>query len=87
MIHIPPQRFPLGALRITRDAQAVLDLTGESAWTYLFRHGSRREDSEEEEESNGPVVSTFTTANGWQIILLTTADRSQTTIMLPEEFQ
>lgn len=87
MIQIPPQRFPLGKLRITPKAQALLDLTGESAWAYLFRHGSRPEDTEEEEESDGPVVSTFTTVSGQQIVLFTAADRSQTTIMLPEECQ
>jgi hypothetical protein len=86
MIRILPQRFPLGKLRITRRAQALLDLTGESAWPYLFRHGARPEGAEEE-ESDGPVVSTFTTASGRQIVVRTTADRSQTLILLPEECQ
>jgi hypothetical protein len=87
MIHIPPQRFPLGKLRMTRRGQAVLDLTNESAWTYLFRHGARPEGAEVGEESDGPVVSTFTTASGRQIIVRTDADRSQTLIMLPEQCQ
>jgi hypothetical protein len=87
MIHIPPQRFPLGRLRITRKAQAVLDLTKESAWAYLFRHGARPEDAEEEEVSDGPVVSTFTTVSRRQIVVRTEADRSQTLIMLPEEYE
>ncbi len=87
MIDIPPQRFPLGRLRITPRAQAVLDLTKEWAWAYLFRHGARPEDAEEEKESDGPVVSTFTTVGGRQIVVRTEADRSQTLIMLPEEYE
>jgi hypothetical protein len=94
MIHIPPQLFALGRLMITRRAQAVLDEGNESAWTFLFTHGSGswvsedcREQFEEAAENDEEIISFHATRNGADIAVRTNEGHTQTVVMLGEEVE
>jgi len=82
--------FPLapGALR-------ALETANQSAAIFLARHAARdwgeldREDSRENEYSLAHgfrLLSSYTTAAGEKLWIITEADRSATTLLLPEEY-
>lgn len=92
MIHIPPQRFPLGRLRITPAGKSMLAECKDSAWTLLFHHGSGswvseegREQFERAVENGGEIVSFHVLANGARIAVRTSKGHSETVISLAEE--
>ncbi len=94
MIHIPPQIFPLGKLLVTPRAQAALTSTKESAWTFLFAHGSGSWVAEEcREQFEGAVanaeeiVSFHTARNGTDIAVVTKNGHDETVVMLGEEVE
>jgi hypothetical protein len=88
-------RFPLGNLFITPGAFAELATSGERAEEFVARHArlERGELSEEDHRENlfsvdKPlrVFSAFKTRDGVKLWVITEADRSATTILLPDEY-
>jgi len=86
--------FPLGDLRITAHALDLLLHVAASPTLFLVRHlrGEWGELPEEDKTANasalingGRVVSRYFVAVGVYIYVITEADRSATTILLPEE--
>ena len=88
------QRFPLGQLMITPGALAALKRSKQTPLPFLYRHVSGDWgdlDAEDKEANDFAVVqgrrilSTYTLNVGVKIWCITEADRSVTTILLPEE--
>jgi hypothetical protein len=87
--------FPLGQVVATPGALQVLDQAAVNAWDLLRRHqrGDWGNVPPEDAEENGRSV-----ANGWRILssypvseehriwIITEADRSVTTLLLPDEY-
>jgi hypothetical protein len=85
--------FELGLMTATAGALAVL--TPEEPFHLFARHASGdwgevpAEDARENElsvERGFRVVSAYTTISGARVWVITEADRSATTILLPEEY-
>ena len=88
-------RFALGETFITPGAQEALDIAGETPIQFLRRHmsadwGEVSEDDAKENElslTDGfRLLSAYRTAKGQKIWIITEADRSATTILLPSEY-
>ncbi len=90
-----PVRFPLGRLFITPGAIDALEETGESPQDFIARH-ARLEQGELSDEDHREnlfsvdkplrIFSAFKTADGVKLWVITEADRSATTILLPSEY-
>jgi len=87
--------FALGQTYITPGAQEALEIAGETAIQFLRRHISQDwgELSEEDVQENElslregfRLLSAYRTAKGEKIWIITEADRSSTTILLPSEY-
>jgi hypothetical protein len=85
----------LGQVVATRGALEAMEQSKEDVLLYLTRHASRDwgevppEDWEENEFSVGRelrVLSAYSLRNGTKIWIITEADRSVTTILLPSEY-
>src|SRR5262245_31940047 len=88
-------RFALGQTFITPGAQEALEISGETPLQFLRRHVSADwgELSEEDVQENElslregfRLLSAYRTAKGQKIWIITEADRSATTILLPSEY-
>jgi hypothetical protein len=88
-------QFALGQTFITPGAQEALDIAGETAIQFLRRHISKDwgELSEEDVRENElalregfRLLSSYRTSAGDKIWIITEADRSATTILLPSEY-
>ena len=88
-------RFPLGETLITAGAQEALDIAGQTAIPFLRRHiscdwGEVSEDDAQENEislrEGFRLLSAYRTSKGQKIWIITEADRSATTILLPSEY-
>ncbi len=88
-------RFPLGQIVATPGALETLEEAGQSAQEFINRH-VRLEQGELSDEDHREnlfslnrqlrIFSAFKTANGVKIWLITEADRSATTLLLPDEY-
>ena len=87
--------FDLGQLVATPGALAALEKTGQNAMDLLSRHvrGDWGELPKEDREENNlslekgfRLVSSYRTTAGDKIWVITEADRSVTTLLLPEEY-
>jgi len=87
--------FDLGQLVATPGALAALEKTGQNALEFLARHVSgdwgelAKEDKEENQlslEKGFRLLSSYRTSSGDKIWVITEADRSHTTLLLPEEY-
>jgi hypothetical protein len=88
-------RFPLGRVFLTPGAIEVLAEAGQLAQDFISRH-ARLEQGELSDEDhrenlfsvNRPlrIFSAFKTARGVKIWVITEADRSATTALLPSEY-
>lgn len=92
---IPGAKFELGQVVITVGAQEAFDLTGQNPFPFLVRHAQGdwgeldEEDTQENEFSlvNGlRVLSAYTLSDTTRFWIITEADRSVTTILLPSEY-
>ena len=92
---LTPVRFPLGRLLITPGAADAIAEAGQSPQEFIGRHArlERGELSDEDFRENLfsvsrqlRIFSAFRTASGVKLWLITEADRSATTILLPEEY-
>ncbi|MCA1625867.1 MAG: hypothetical protein LC778_19125 [Acidobacteria bacterium] len=90
-----PVRFQLGQIYLTPGAQDTLEESGESAQTFINRHArlERGELSDEDHKENLfsvdkhlRIFSAFKTARDVKLWVITEADRSATTILLPSEY-
>ena len=88
-------RFSLGQTFITPGAQEALQIAGQTELEFLRRHmsgdwGELSEDDVQENElsiKNGfRILSSYRTAKGQRLWLITEADRSSTTLLLPSEY-
>jgi len=88
-------RFALGQTFITPGAQEALEIAGETAIQFLRRHMSADwgEVSEEDARENDlslregfRLLSAYRTVKGQKLWIITEADRSATTILLPSEY-
>jgi hypothetical protein len=88
-------RFPLGQIVATPGALTALTEAGDSPASFLRRHvvgdwgEINQEDRQENERSVASgcrLLSAYTTSQGIRIWVITEADRSSTTILLPEEY-
>lgn len=88
-------RFPLGRIVATPGALRALDESGESAIDFLFRHacGDWGEVDEGDRAENElsllegfRLLSAYPLQTGEKIWIITEADRSVTTILLPEDY-
>ena len=89
----PETRFPFGTLVITSNASAKLDKR--DVVTALDRHGKGDwgdlpdEDRQENElslQQNFRLLSAYHDRNGVKFWVITEADRSATTVLLPEDY-
>ncbi len=88
-------RFALGEIFITPGAQEALEIAGQTAAQFLRRHmsadwGEVSEDDVRENElslrEGFRLLSACRTLKGQRIWIITEADRSATTILLPSEY-
>jgi len=88
-------RFPLGQTYITPGAEEALMMAGQTGIEFLRRHMSgdfgdvSDEDLRENELSlreGFRVLSAYRTAKGQKLWIITEADRSSTTILVPSEY-
>ena len=88
-------RFALGQTFITPGAEEALQIAGQTATEFLRRHmsgdwGELSDDDIKENEfslANGfRLLSRYETAKGELLWIITEADRSATTILLPSEY-
>jgi hypothetical protein len=84
--------MPLGRLLVTPAARRVLDESKESAWRYLFAHGSAswvteedRDQFEQAVKNDHEIVSFHILANGARIAVRTNQGHTETVIMLEDE--
>jgi len=90
------KQLQLGQIVATPGALAAFEESGEQPGKFLRRHAcgdwgdlSEEEDRKENEFSlvNGfRLLSSYTLSSGTRIWVITEADRSSTTLLLPEEY-
>lgn len=87
--------FPLGQIFLMVGAKEALEESGENAFEFLSRHQTGdfglvcKDDWKENEFSikNGfRILSAYKTLNNIKVWVITEADRSSSTILLPEEY-
>ncbi len=88
-------KFPLGQLLMTPGAKAAFEGTGENPFVFLLRHiqgdwgDLSPEDVHENElslEKGFRLLSAYALSDQTRIWIITEADRSATTILLPSEY-
>ena len=88
-------RFPLGQVVATPGALSVLEKAEQHPAEFLDRHvngdwgevpEADKQENERSVEQGFRILSAYTTSAGDTIWILTEADRSATTILLPEEY-
>jgi hypothetical protein len=88
-------RFALGQTYITPGAEEALQIAGQTAIEFLRRHmscdwGELSDDDIAENqlslEQGFRLLSNYRTGKGQQLWIITEADRSATTILLPSEY-
>lgn len=88
-------RFPLGQIVGTPGALLALTVAEDSPSSFLHRHvigdwgeidQEDRQENERSVSSGCRLLSAYTTSQGIRIWVITEADRSSTTILLPEEY-
>jgi len=94
-LHRPSAKFALGRTVATPAALEAFEETGEDPTPYLQRHnggdwGELDEHDTHENQISLPhgfrLLSMYTLNTGVKIWIITEADRSSTTILLPEEY-
>ena len=90
-----PVKFLLGLITATNGALKALEEARQEAMEFLSRHqhGDWGEVDEEDKKENDlsvlnnfRILSAYTLKTGVKIRIITEADRSYTTILLPEEY-
>ena len=93
--HASVTNLALGQTFITPGAEEALQIAGQTAIEFLRRHmscdwGELSDDDFQENElslkEGFRLLSNYRTAKGQQLWIITEADRSATTILLPSEY-
>jgi hypothetical protein len=88
-------KFPAGQLVATPGALAAIEASGDSLFTYLQRHlagdwgdvdAHDRRENEFSLEQGFRLLSAYCLRNGVKIWIITEADRTNTTVLLPDEY-
>jgi len=88
-------KFPLGRTVATPGALAALEEAGESPGTFIKRHVTGdwgeldehdRQENEISVDQGFRLLSSYTLSDGTRIWIITEADRSATTLLLPSEY-
>jgi hypothetical protein len=89
-------RFALGQTYITPGAEEALQIAGQTAIEFLRRHmscdwGSELSDDDVQEnelslKQGFRILSAYRTGKGQKLWIITEADRSATTVLLPSEY-
>ena len=88
-------RFALGQTFITPGAEEAIQIAGQTEIEFLRRHmscdfGELSEDDQHENElainKGFRLLSNYRTGKGQQLWIITEADRSATTVLLPSEY-
>src|SRR2546423_8881573 len=88
-------RFALGQTYVTPGAEEALMIAGQTGIEFLRRHmsGDWSELSDDDAQKNEfslregfRVLSAYRTATGQRLWIITEADRSSTTLLLPSEY-
>ena len=89
-------RFALGQTYITPGAEEALQIAGQTAIEFLRRHmscdwGSELSDDDVQEnelslKEGFRLLSAYRTGKGQKLWIITEADRSSTTMLLPSEY-
>ena len=88
-------KFPLGQVVVTPGALQALEEAGQSPVDFLRRHvvGDWGELGEEDQAENElsvvrgfRILSSYTLSTGEKLWIITEADRSATTLLLPSEY-
>jgi len=88
-------RFPLGQVVATPGALRAIEAAGQSPEEFIRRHaagdwGELSEDDRLENErslvDDCRLLSAYSLADGTRIWIITEADRSATTLLLPDEY-
>jgi hypothetical protein len=91
----PRALFPLGQLVATPGALDAIWRNGAGAWTYLSRHvtgdwgelsAADKAENELSVREGFRIVSAYILTDGTKVWIITEADRSATTILLPDEY-
>jgi hypothetical protein len=89
-------KFDAGKARVTEQAMRVLQQEGHTPAEFLSRHvaadwgdhdAAQKQQNDAALENNGPLHSIYHTNGGEEIWVFTDADRSITTILLPQDYQ
>jgi len=92
---VPAAKFELGQLVATPGALAALEESREEPGIFLSRHaagdwGNLSDDDRKENEFSlvhgFRLLSSYRLHNGTKIWIITEADRSSTTLLLPDEY-
>ena len=92
---VRPPKFPLGQIVATPGALRALVATGQNPMAFVRRHqsGDWGDLSEADRQANEwslqqgfRLLIAYQTANGESLWVITEADRSATTILLPDEY-
>ena len=92
---MPAVKFNLGQLVATPGALAALEQAGQDANDFVLRHasgdwGDLSDDDRKENEFSllheFRLLSAYTLRNGVKLWVITEADRSATTVLLPGEY-
>lgn len=87
--------FPLGQIVATPGALEALERAGQEAKCFLDRHASGnwgelgeqdRRENEYSLQHGFRILSSYTTNAGEKLWVITEADRSSTTVLLPEDY-
>jgi hypothetical protein len=88
-------RFPLGQIVATLGALAALQEAGDNPASFLARHVTGDWGDLDEEDRRGNelsvvhgfrLLSAYTLSTGTKLWIITEADRSATTLLLPSEY-
>jgi len=94
-VEIPKVLFKLGRVVMTPGAIEALQASGESPWSFLTRHvagdwgdldGEDKALNDQALRDGSRILSTYATAKGERLWIITEADRSASTILLPDEY-
>jgi len=88
-------KFPLGQVVATPGALAALEGSGQTALEFITRHASGdwgeldehdRRENERSLKEGCRILSAYRLSSNVKIWIITEADRSSTTILLPDEY-
>jgi hypothetical protein len=78
------KRFPLGRMVATPEALRALEEAGQNAIEFIYRH--QQGDWGDLVDKELRIFSAYHTSKGTKVWVITEADRSATTVLLPSEY-